>query len=272
MKRRALLWIWLCVAAPLAAAEPMAFLPLAPTPSLVRDRIHFGKKIVIDPGHGGKDIGTQSISKPRYREKSLNLVTAKFVREYLVGMGYEVILTREKDHFISLEERARFANAQGAALFVSIHYNAAPSREAEGIEVFYHPSSEHKKRTARSRRLAWCVLKKMLAVTGAKSRGVKTANYAVIRQTTMPAILVEGGFLTNEAELMRLKTPTYLKMLAWGVAQGVHQFMVSQITSALSTESGSSSARVERATCCLGGNRSIHLSYENKGVSAEAQE
>src|SRR5262245_5618010 len=78
--------------------------------------------IVLDPGHGGHDIGTQSISKPRYQEKSLNLVTARFVREYLQQLGYQVLMTREEDKFVSLDRRAQIANEHKPTLFVSIHY------------------------------------------------------------------------------------------------------------------------------------------------------
>lgn len=181
--------------------------------------------IMIDPGHGGHDIGTQSISKPRYQEKSLNLVTAKFVNEFLQQLGYRVLITREKDKFVSLEKRASMANEQKPTLFVSIHYNSAPSAEAQGVEVFFYQAKEMKERTLKSKRLAQAVLKNILAETQAKSRGVKHGNFLVIRQTTMPAILVEGGFVTNEAEMQNLKDPTYLKRLAWGIVRGIEEYL-----------------------------------------------
>lgn len=183
--------------------------------------------IVIDPGHGGRDIGTQSLSKPRYQEKSLNLVTARFITEFLQQSGYQVIMTRQEDKFISLEKRAKIANELKPTLFVSIHYNSAPSAEAQGIEVFFYQSKEKEKkeRTLKSKRLAQIVLKNVIAETHAKSRGVKQGNFLVIRQTTMPAILVEGGFVTNEAELQHLKDPSYLKRLAWGIARGVEEYL-----------------------------------------------
>lgn len=189
--------------------------------------------IMIDPGHGGHDIGTQSISKPRYQEKSLNLVTAKFVIDYLQQLGYRVLITREKDRFVSLEKRANMANEQKPTLFVSIHYNSAPSAEAQGVEVFFYQAKDKdaKERTLKSKRLAQAVLKNVLAETKAKSRGVKHGNFLVIRQTTMPAILVEGGFVTNEAELQNLKDPTYLKRLAWGIVRGIEEYLnKSQLT------------------------------------------
>jgi N-acetylmuramoyl-L-alanine amidase len=181
--------------------------------------------ILIDPGHGGHDIGTQSISKPRYQEKSLNLVTAQFVKSYLQQLGYRVALTREEDKFISLDKRAQMANEQKPAIFVSIHYNSAPSAEAQGIEVFYYNSLDNKARTAKSKRLAQVVLRGTLAQTQAKSRGVKQGNFAVIRETQMPAILIEGGFVTNESEMQKLKDPAYLKKLAWGIVKGIDEYL-----------------------------------------------
>lgn len=180
--------------------------------------------IVIDPGHGGHDTGTQSISKPRYQEKSLNLVTAQYVRAFLLQLGYQVFMTREDDIFVSLEKRAQLANEKKPTLFVSIHYNSAPSAEAQGIEVFFYQSKDKKERTSKSKHLAHAILKHVLHHTEAKSRGVKQANYAVIRETNMPGVLVEGGFVTNEAEMQKLKDPTYLKKLAWGIVRGIEEY------------------------------------------------
>lgn len=180
--------------------------------------------IMIDAGHGGHDQGAQSISKPRYQEKSLNLVTAQFIQSYLQQLGYKVLMTRQDDRFISLEQRAQMANQEKVDLFVSIHYNSAPSSEAEGVEVFFYQSKQNKGRTATSKKLAQFVLKNILTETQAKSRKVKNGNFAVIRETEMPAILVEGGFMTNETELQRLKDPVYLKKIAWGIVKGIEEY------------------------------------------------
>jgi len=181
--------------------------------------------IIIDPGHGGHDVGTQSTGKPRYQEKSLNLVTAQFVKSYLQQMGYRVLMTREDDRFISLEKRTKMANEQKPVLFVSIHYNSAPSAEAQGIEVFYYQSQENKMRTNKSKKLAQAILQYTLIETHAKSRGVKQGNFAVIRETNMPAILIEGGFLTNESEMQKIKDPAYLKKMAKGIVEGINEYL-----------------------------------------------
>lgn len=183
------------------------------------------KLIVIDPGHGGEDLGTQSTTKPRYKEKHLNLATAKMLENFLQYLGYQTVLTRHKDIFISLEKRAEIANNLHCDIFVSVHYNSAPAKQADGIEIFFYRDDQEKGRVASSKLLAQLVLNKIIKNTEAKSRGVKHGDLSVIRNTKMPAILVEGGFLTNDEEMEKLKDPNYLKRVAWGIAQGVHEYL-----------------------------------------------
>lgn len=183
------------------------------------------KLIILDPGHGGKDLGAQSSKPPKYQEKFLNLSTAKIVKTYLEYLGYAVILTREEDEFVELKERAHFANNFRPDLFVSIHYNSAPNKSAEGIEIFYYREEENKSRTDSSKALAQAILQRMLVQTDAKSRGVKHGDLAVIRETDMPAVLVEGGFLTHASECQKIKTASYLKKLSWGIAQGIDDYL-----------------------------------------------
>ncbi|MBA3238145.1 MAG: N-acetylmuramoyl-L-alanine amidase [Parachlamydiaceae bacterium] len=187
------------------------------------------KLIVIDPGHGGKDFGTEAPVKPSFKEKNLNLVTARLLKGYLDQMGYRTLLTRNEDFFVPLDKRASFANIRNSDLFVSIHYNSAPSVNAEGIEVFYFRTDNDLMRASASKSLADSVLKYLLDATDAKSRGVKHGNLAVVRKTTMPAILVESGFLTNEKELLKLKDPAYIKSIAWGIAQGIQAYLNSEL-------------------------------------------
>lgn len=183
--------------------------------------------IIIDPGHGGEDHGTLSLIKPAYQEKFLTLATANLLKTYLQKLGYRTKMTRTEDIFVSLPLRSKMANDEKAALFVSVHYNSAPSKEAHGIEVFYYKSETDIKRMNASKDLASEVLGQIISMSKAKSRGVKAGNYAVIRETKMPAILVEGGFLTNKDELEKIKDPQYLKILAWGIAQGVDRYIKS---------------------------------------------
>lgn len=197
---------------------------------LITGRLPFPKKeqplIAIDAGHGGEDFGTQSLGKPKYQEKHLNMSTAQMVKKFLEQFGYKVVMTRNDDSFISLEKRASFANQQKPKLFVSIHYNSAPSKEAEGVEVYYYNGDANKPRAIQSKLLARALLDKVIGNTQAKSRGVKHGNFAVIRDTNMPAVLIEGGFLTNADEMEKLKSAAYLKSIALGIAQGVHEYVI----------------------------------------------
>lgn len=181
--------------------------------------------IVIDAGHGGDDFGTKSASTPKYHEKSLNLITSLILSDYLQKQGYRVMMTRYTDTFISLQKRAEIANEKNADLFISVHYNSAPVKKAEGIEVFYYKDDEDASRAKESRKLATAVLAKVLKMTDARSRGVKQGNFAVIRETKMPAILIEGGFLSSESEMEKIKDPSYVKSIAWGIAQGIQSYM-----------------------------------------------
>lgn len=180
--------------------------------------------IVIDPGHGGKDFGTHS-RKPPYQEKYLTLTTAYMLQNYLQQLGFDVVLTRKDDVFVSLDKRTSFANERKTRLFVSLHYNSAPNKQAEGIEIYYFNTSADKERAKQSKKLAQAINKQIVKQTKAKSRGVKHGDLAVIRETEMPAVLIEGGFLTNEGEMTKLKNAVYLKKLALGIAHGIKDYL-----------------------------------------------
>lgn len=182
--------------------------------------------IVIDAGHGGKDLGAKC-PDPQTEEKALNLQTALILNQLLQRMGYQTIMTRAEDFFVPLKLRADFANSNRATIFVSVHYNSAPSKQAEGVEVYYYESEENKPRTAQSKVLAQKVLDKVITSTNMKSRGVKNGNFAVIRETRMPAILIEGGFMTNDKELSRLRDPAHIQLMAESIANGVREYFKS---------------------------------------------
>lgn len=181
--------------------------------------------IMLDAGHGGKDGGAQSLEQPVYHEKNLTFTTTKLVESYLRQLKLPVSLTRSDDTFVELDERTKIAEKKNAKLFVSIHYNAALSTSAHGIEVFYYKSDKNKERSEKSKKLAETVLKEIIDGTQAKSRGVKHGNYAVIRESSMPAILIEGGFITNSDELSKIKDPQYLKKIAWGITKGIENYV-----------------------------------------------
>ncbi len=176
--------------------------------------------IALDPGHGGFDMGATS---NQVEEKKLTLHTAVLVRNHLSRMGYRVILTRSRDIFLPLEERTSIANRTKSHLLVSLHYNAFKSPHATGIEVYYYGKGS-KWKCINSKRLAEAVLSRMLSHTGAASRGVKCGNFHIVRESNMPAILIEGGFITHPSEREKLKSERYLNHLARGIAEGVDAY------------------------------------------------
>lgn len=187
--------------------------------------------IVVDAGHGGHDQGAQSTIY-KYQEKHLTLATSLMLKDHLEKMGYRVLLTRKKDFYLSLQKRTQIANKKRNTVFVSIHFNAASNKKANGLEIFYYdsPSQSEKKRKLLSKALAESVLTSSIHYTKSGSRGVKKGNFFVIRQTNIPAILVEGGFLTNKEEMTRLKDPQYLNRLSWGIAKGLDHFLNTHIS------------------------------------------
>lgn len=185
--------------------------------------------VVIDAGHGGKDPGAQSAG---VKEKDLNLKVAKKVQAKLKNAGYDVIMTRTTDVFIELSERARIANKSNTDIFVSIHANSFKGL-SKGIETFsYNGSgtannpvvSKDPDRLLKSSLLSEAVQDALLDKTGASNRGDKKANFHVIRETGMPAILTEMGFIDNSTERAKLVKDSYQNQIADGIVQGIKDY------------------------------------------------
>ena len=175
-------------------------------------------KICLDAGHGGRDFGAIGTKPFEYLEKNFNLALCEYLEEQLEELGHWVVMTRRRDRTLSLEARANFANRLNADVFVSIHANAAGIEQVEGMEVFHFPGS------ARGRQLATSILDNMLAAfPGHRNRGIKEANFAVLRLTRMPAASVECEFLTNPEQLLFLADRGNQAKLAAAIAQGIIQ-------------------------------------------------
>ena len=183
----------------------------------------YSATIIIDPGHGAQDRGTRA-SAPFCEEKRICLQTSRLVKKYLDQLGYRVIMTRMTDVYVSLPRRVEIADQARADLFVSIHYNSAPVESAQGIEIFYYESKESKMRSSASRKLAQSILSRMIQRTSAHSRGVKRGNFLVIREASMPAVIIEGGFISNQEERTNLKDHVYIDKLARGIADGIDNY------------------------------------------------
>jgi N-acetylmuramoyl-L-alanine amidase len=167
--------------------------------------------VVIDPGHGGFDRG--GIPHQVVAEKGVALETALRLEKLLRRAGLHTVMTRSTDVFIPLPTRAAIANAQQDAIFVSIHYNASPRAGAHGIETY----SEE----ARGAALALRIQQHIVARVSTENRGVRHAEYFVLRKCQLPAVLVECGFLTNSYEAQLAQTPTYQQRVAEQIAAGI---------------------------------------------------
>ena len=198
------------------------------------------KTIVIDPGHGGSDLGTVSVVKG-LTEKTLAMDVSLRIANMLRDQGYRVVLTRTNDKKIELRERTAIANRNKADLFICIHFNSAPSHSANGIETFVltpvnQPSSYQKKSESHRDKtdgnrfdplnilLGYCVQSSLLKATCAKDRGVKHARYTVLRHLQCPGVLIECGFLSNSTEAKKIASNEYREKIAHAIVAGILSF------------------------------------------------
>ena len=202
----------------------------------VRLRDQKAAVIVLDPGHGGRDGGAVGVGG--LLEKDLTLDVALRARALLAVSGLEVVLTRETDEFVALDERVRRAAAHRADVLISLHFNAAPDARVRGIETYIAPSDTRRAADgplrvgtagAESRAAASAVLGFLLQChtvrrTGGEDRGLRQAPFAVLREATVPAALVEGGFLSNPEEARRIVEGPGRDRLAEGIARAVADY------------------------------------------------
>jgi len=215
------------------------------------------RRIVLDPGHGGKDPG--ALGARGVKEKDVVLRVARIVRYRLKRAGFEVFMTRERDEYLSLEERTAAANAKKGDLFVSIHANASRNRKTRGVET-YLLDTRYDRQTARvaarengtsigqvselqrilaslrlgyneryAARLAQDIHGSLLKSLRGTYRdtpdlGVKPGPFLVLFMADMPAILVEVGFVSNRGEARRLKSKTFAESAAAGIARGIIRY------------------------------------------------
>ena len=188
------------------------------------------KVVYLDAGHGGYDPGASYFG---ISEKSLTLAIQSRVKAKLEAEGYQVVTTRTSDTFVDLTDRSRAANASESDIFVSIHINASGSSAAQGIETYYYqPYAEYPSRInatyhanptrlSMSDTLANAIQSSLINATGAQNQGVKRQTFAVLRETTAPAVLLELGFLSNPQEAARLNTSAYQETLSNAIVAGI---------------------------------------------------
>jgi len=212
--------------------------------------------IIVDAGHGGKDPG--AVGRTGLKEKKVTLDIAQKLRDELVQRGFKVVMTRSSDEFISLERRTEIASRNKADLFVSIHANSSQSSSARGVEVYtirdldfkekreeqrvknlsimcgslaMNSSDSHVTRIVadmlydykrgESQCAASALAKGLSQQTDSRNRGTKEAGYFVLRNTLIPAVLVEVGFLSNSKEERQLASPVYREQIAQALADNI---------------------------------------------------
>ena len=169
--------------------------------------------VVIDPGHGGHDFGGQW---GKVYEKHLALDTATRLESRLKSLGYRTVMTRNSDYFITLPQRVAIGNSYKNAIFVCIHYNYTWKQDVNGTETYYY--------SAPGQQLAQCVQGCLVRQTRTHDRSAKFARFYVLRNSTLPAILVEGGFVSNPDERNNMKSAWFREAIAKGVSEGIERY------------------------------------------------
>jgi N-acetylmuramoyl-L-alanine amidase len=224
------------------------FLPIISPASVTFPAVPTLRVIVIDAGHGGQDTGTQN-KKLKFDEKVFTLDVANRLRALLVKQGYKVVMTRTDDRFISLSDRAEIANKAGADLFISIHFNAVGGAPAVRGSETYTMTPRHQRSTGSPLRdpgdhldnpgnrndpwnalLGYYMHQRMLEKLGSGDRGLKRARFAVLRLVNSPGVLVEAGYLSNEAEARKIGASAYRAQIAEALAEGVRAYAVAITT------------------------------------------
>ena len=229
------------------------------TPRIEARPPHEVKLIVIDPGHGGKDPG--AVGRSGMAEKDITLYVGLRLRDLIIKhLKKGVLMTRDRDVFIELEDRAKFANNMGADLFVSVHVNSHPQRSTKGVEVYHFGEASDRralevaarengtpikdtgigweylvadllttKKVQESLELAWTTKKAMIArlddYYDVEDHGVKTAPFYVLRFTAMPSILAEIAFITNPTEERLMQSDAFLNRMAQSIFDGLKNYL-----------------------------------------------
>ncbi len=208
--------------------DPLGFAAPPPQPSL--------PTVVIDPGHGGNDDGARGHGM---REKHLTLDLAMRVEENLKALNFPTHLTRRDDSYVGLSERVSISNRIKDSIFVSLHFNAARQTGISGIETFYARNKDvaddgwqwmglfskpEPEILDTGESLAAYIQTALVSKLSAGDRGIKSSDFHVVRRTRAPAVLIEGGFVSNSMEAQLLRNPDYRDRIASAIAEGVAMY------------------------------------------------
>ena len=166
--------------------------------------------VVVDAGHGGKDAGARRYGPA---EKVVALDVAQRLDRKLRESKFRTVMTRSSDVFVDLDRRVAIGNRQDNSIFVSIHFNHARRRGIQGFETYY--ASPY------ARSLAQRIQRNLLTLRDARNRGVRTANFRVVKNAVYPSVLIECGFLSNRAEAGRARSAAYREQLADKIAEAI---------------------------------------------------
>lgn len=183
--------------------------------------------VAIDPGHGGSDVGSQAKKDGTVvmNEKDINLDVALRLNAMLEASGVRTYMLRKDDSSINIYNRPALANEAKADLYISVHNNSAPQNpSASGVEVFYNEKENESEYGIYSKELAQLAQKELLKSLGIKDRGAKNGSaYIVLNRTEMPAIIIEGAFLSNEENLQFMLTDAFREKYAYAAATAIIQ-------------------------------------------------
>lgn len=199
-------------------AQPVAQISRVATPAMMTPAVPQGQFVVVlDPGHGGRDSGAVGIGG--LQEKQVVTAITQQVAAILGSQGVSVVLTRQGDQTVDLQPRVDMAERANATVFVSIHANAISMDrpEVNGFETYYH--------SAIGERLARVLHNRVMGTLAMNDRGVRQANFYVIRRTSMPAVLVETGFVTGAVDAPRLRDPNWQAQMAQAIAAGILDYL-----------------------------------------------
>ncbi len=185
--------------------------------------------VTLDPGHGGIDIGT---SYGNFYEKDITLKIASYMKMDLIYNGNKVVMTREDDN-VTLGERewlaqiTKVANTEKTDILVSVHINSFTTPEPEGIITYYYTVG-HEEQAAEREALATAIQKNVVSTDGWKDNGIRTENFQVLRDSTMPSVLVEAGYISNSADRARLQKEEVLINIADSINKGIMEYLNSK--------------------------------------------
>lgn len=199
------------------------------------------KRIVLDPGHGGRDPGCMN-DELGMKEKDMALDLALKLKDILQARGYQVLMTRHSDRYVELSNRFKYANDVNADLFLSLHFNSVPKPSVHGIETYVftplgQPSTYRSKlnatdlkRRPANRWDSWNTLagfniqRQLVQSIGGVDRGLKQARFSMLSGLNCPGLLVEGGFFSNRTEAKKIQSSWHRKKLAEAIAKGVDAY------------------------------------------------